>query len=270
MERDHPRTSSSSSGEHKTTKRKGTRSVSSLTPSQLERKRANDREAQRAIRARTKDRIDQLESEVKRLRSITDRDIEWQRMLRRLQLLEEENKALKSGLHISPSEAYNPFDDGHSSLHSSPVDNRSHTYSHSIRAASDPYPSYTNMPTPAPEAWESTIPVTVPTSVSSPASCAAEDYGRFPVSVLNPAVSAPMIDSIAAPTSVPYHGGNNNPVDFDSGVESSDHNYQTRPTSRHHTPTSQQYPIHSQSMQQQSWPQTYSSIYVDSGYPTLP
>lgn len=78
-----------------------------MTPSQLERKRANDREAQRAIRARTKDRIDQLESEVKRLRSITDRDHEWQRMVRRLQFLEEENKALKAGLHIPPSEAYN-------------------------------------------------------------------------------------------------------------------------------------------------------------------
>ena len=42
----------------------GTRSVSSLTPAQLERKRANDREAQRAIRARTKHHIDRLEKEL--------------------------------------------------------------------------------------------------------------------------------------------------------------------------------------------------------------
>ncbi|KAJ2896797.1 hypothetical protein MKZ38_005243 [Zalerion maritima] len=46
-----------------TKKRKGTRSVSTLTPAQLERKRANDREAQRAIRARTKDTIETLNRE---------------------------------------------------------------------------------------------------------------------------------------------------------------------------------------------------------------
>lgn len=40
--------------------RAGTRSVTTLSTAQLERKRANDREAQRAIRARTKEHIDQL------------------------------------------------------------------------------------------------------------------------------------------------------------------------------------------------------------------
>ncbi|KAF2859348.1 hypothetical protein K470DRAFT_265345 [Piedraia hortae CBS 480.64] len=45
----------------KRTTRAGTRSVSTLTPAQLERKRANDREAQRAIRQRTKDHIENLE-----------------------------------------------------------------------------------------------------------------------------------------------------------------------------------------------------------------
>ena len=44
--------------------RLGTRSVSSLTPAQLARKRANDREAQRAIRARTKEHIERLEREL--------------------------------------------------------------------------------------------------------------------------------------------------------------------------------------------------------------
>lgn len=44
--------------------RAGLRSVTTLSTAQLERKRANDREAQRAIRARTKDHIEQLTSQV--------------------------------------------------------------------------------------------------------------------------------------------------------------------------------------------------------------
>lgn len=51
---------SSSSGK-KRASRAGTRSVTTLSAAQLERKRANDREAQRAIRQRTKDHIDNLE-----------------------------------------------------------------------------------------------------------------------------------------------------------------------------------------------------------------
>ncbi|ERF69856.1 hypothetical protein EPUS_05398 [Endocarpon pusillum Z07020] len=49
------------------------RSVSSLSAKQLERKRANDREAQRLIRQRTKDRIDGLEQEISELRSENER-----------------------------------------------------------------------------------------------------------------------------------------------------------------------------------------------------
>lgn len=48
--------------------RAGTRSVSTLSAAQLERKRANDREAQRAIRQRTKDHIDGLENTISELR----------------------------------------------------------------------------------------------------------------------------------------------------------------------------------------------------------
>ncbi|KAJ5309251.1 hypothetical protein N7508_004630 [Penicillium antarcticum] len=49
--------------------RSGTRKVSSLSAEQLERKRANDREAQRSIRQRTKDNIEQLEAQVSSLQS---------------------------------------------------------------------------------------------------------------------------------------------------------------------------------------------------------
>jgi len=44
--------------------RAGTRSVSTLSAVQLERKRANDREAQRAIRQRTKENTERLEKRV--------------------------------------------------------------------------------------------------------------------------------------------------------------------------------------------------------------
>jgi TolA-binding protein len=49
--------------------RSGTRKVSSLSAEQLERKRANDREAQRSIRQRTKNNIEQLEAQVSSLQS---------------------------------------------------------------------------------------------------------------------------------------------------------------------------------------------------------
>ncbi|KAG0158525.1 hypothetical protein PDIDSM_6040 [Penicillium digitatum] len=49
--------------------RSGTRKVSTLSAEQLERKRANDREAQRSIRQRTKEHIEQLESQVSTLQS---------------------------------------------------------------------------------------------------------------------------------------------------------------------------------------------------------
>jgi len=52
--------------------RAGTRSVTTLSAAQLERKRANDREAQRAIRQRTKDHIESLEKTVSELRSVQE------------------------------------------------------------------------------------------------------------------------------------------------------------------------------------------------------
>ena len=47
----------------------GSRGVANLTPEQLAKKRANDREAQRAIRKRTKSRIEELEQRVRELES---------------------------------------------------------------------------------------------------------------------------------------------------------------------------------------------------------
>ena len=52
--------------------RVGTRSVNTLSTAQLERKRANDREAQRIIRQRTKEHIEDLERQVAELPEVKD------------------------------------------------------------------------------------------------------------------------------------------------------------------------------------------------------
>ncbi|PHH81984.1 hypothetical protein CDD82_7369 [Ophiocordyceps australis] len=98
---------SSSAEPAKTSKRKGTRSVSSLTPSQLARKRANDREAQRAIRARTKEHIERLERELEELRSSHSRDRTVQELLRRNRALEDELRRIKDNL--GPSLTSSPY-----------------------------------------------------------------------------------------------------------------------------------------------------------------
>lgn len=69
--------------------RAGTRSVNRLSAAQLARKRANDREAKRAIRQRTKDQIDFLE---RRVVELTDPEKErrtWIVHMRNRQLEEE-------------------------------------------------------------------------------------------------------------------------------------------------------------------------------------
>ncbi|KAJ4183228.1 hypothetical protein NW759_017092 [Fusarium solani] len=99
---------SSSAGAAKTTKR--TRGVRTLTPSQLARKRANDREAQRAIRARTKGHIEWLKRELK---SEQSRDQTVQELLRRNKSLEDELNRLKENMAISmpPSLYSTPISD---------------------------------------------------------------------------------------------------------------------------------------------------------------
>jgi hypothetical protein len=72
--------------------RAGTRSVSTLSAAQLELKRANDREAQRAIRQRTKDHIDGLEKTISDLRQSQDVVVATRQRNREL---EEENSFLR-------------------------------------------------------------------------------------------------------------------------------------------------------------------------------
>lgn len=90
----------STSGTKKRASRAGTRSVTTLTAAQLERKRANDREAQRAIRQRTKDHIESLERQVRDLTAQLDSSSSSKMMelMRRNEELEQENAVLKARL----------------------------------------------------------------------------------------------------------------------------------------------------------------------------
>jgi len=94
--------------------RAGTRSVSTLSTAQLERKRANDRDAQRAIRQRTKDHIDGLERTIAELRMAHEnaekmlvatqqqnRELVEENALLRAQVQERENAG--SATHAQPA-----------------------------------------------------------------------------------------------------------------------------------------------------------------------
>ena len=76
--------------------RAGTRSVSSLNAEQLARKRANDREAQRAIRQRTREHIERLENRIKELsENNPESDAALEAVQRRNAELEEELRYLR-------------------------------------------------------------------------------------------------------------------------------------------------------------------------------
>ncbi|KZM22961.1 sequence-specific DNA binding [Ascochyta rabiei] len=93
------------SGGKKRPSRAGTRSVTTLTAAQLERKRANDREAQRAIRQRTKDHIDTLERQVRDLTSQLESSSSSKMidLMRRNEELEQENAMLRARMGHAPS-----------------------------------------------------------------------------------------------------------------------------------------------------------------------
>ncbi|KAH7161931.1 hypothetical protein B0J13DRAFT_600706 [Dactylonectria estremocensis] len=180
---------SSSTKPSKTTKRKGTRSVSTLTPSQLARKRANDREAQRVTRARTKEHIERLERELEELKSKQSGDQTVQELFRRNKVLEDELNRLKENMSITMV----------SSPYSTPVyDNNLSTGSGAIpNPRTSPFP-FGDYNTPLPnhsqqyvpllntcESWANTIPCPVPSNISSPPSAGTDDYnaGYIPTSV---------------------------------------------------------------------------------------
>jgi TolA-binding protein len=81
-------------------KRKATcsaRGVASLTPEQLAKKRANDREAQRAIRERTKAQIEKLERQIQELTSQQPYQ-ELQTVLQQKDAIQAENDEIRRRL----------------------------------------------------------------------------------------------------------------------------------------------------------------------------
>lgn len=78
--------------------RAGTRSVSTLSAAQLERKRANDREAQRAIRQRTKEHIERLERKLQEVSHSGEPSRDLDDAREKIRYLEDENRLLKQRL----------------------------------------------------------------------------------------------------------------------------------------------------------------------------
>ena len=178
----------------------GTRSVSTLTPSQLARKRANDREAQRAIRARTKEHIESLERQVEELRSQQGRDRVVQELLRRNKALEDELRRLRESVGL-PS---------HGGSAGSIYTNSSAYSSASLRTP-PLYPAmpdyhamhdghhgpYAHMTEPG-EAWpQTTMPGSVST-VSSPSSRSTEEYGAN--NYLSNGIQSGVLDRVSSMT----------------------------------------------------------------------
>ena len=89
----------------------GSRGVANLTPEQLAKKRANDREAQRAIRERTKNQIETLERRIQELSSQQPYQ-ELQTILQQKKVIEQENKELRRSL-TSISSIIRPLLGGH-------------------------------------------------------------------------------------------------------------------------------------------------------------
>jgi hypothetical protein len=70
------------------------RGVANLTPEQLERKRANDREAQRAIRERTKTHIERLNARIKEFEQAQPYQ-ELQAVVRQKEAVQQENDEMR-------------------------------------------------------------------------------------------------------------------------------------------------------------------------------
>lgn len=73
------------------------RGVANLTPEQLAKKRANDREAQRSIRQRTKNQIESYERKIRELTSQQPYQ-ELQHVMRQKEMVEAENLDIKKRL----------------------------------------------------------------------------------------------------------------------------------------------------------------------------
>lgn len=183
-----------------------------MTAAQLARKRANDREAQRAIRARTKEHIERLEAELDELRSSRHRDPAVQELMRRNRMLEDELKSLREsmGIAFSNPPSY-PTTGAVNSPRTSPYPPADYANSTSATSLPDYASGYVAYGHPAPsshaqgqapsncENWVAAVSASVPSNVSSPSS-SVEEYttgpAYIPTSAPNPMVQSPAVGSI--------------------------------------------------------------------------
>jgi hypothetical protein len=181
----------------------GTRSVSTLSPSQLARKRANDREAQRAIRARTKEHIERLERELEEVKSKNPHSNAVQELIRRNKQLEDEIFRLRQSISSGASVLHNGTCRDALPCHRH-TEHQNAVFDDSVMTTSLPSPRSSPFPSPIEcgtiqdlgpayvygsepcEQWPAGVPPTsVASTVSSPSStCNAEEYnaGYIPTS----------------------------------------------------------------------------------------
>ncbi|KAH6982509.1 hypothetical protein EDB80DRAFT_757242 [Ilyonectria destructans] len=182
-----------------------------LTPQQLARKRANDREAQRMMRARTKEHIGWLEREVEELKNKQSQDQTVQGLLHRNKELQDELNRLKNNMGISmASYPYStPVYDDSLSSGSGATANPGTLSFPSGDYNSLPYYSqqYVSPPNRG-ESWASTVPYRVPSNVSSPSfSANTDDYnaGYIPTSI--PTSMLPSINNSGTNVDALFYGG---------------------------------------------------------------
>ncbi|KAL5119726.1 hypothetical protein ACEQ8H_002332 [Pleosporales sp. CAS-2024a] len=171
-------------GSKKRPSRAGTRSVTTLTAAQLERKRANDREAQRAIRQRTKDHIDTLERQVRDLTAQLENGSSSRMMdlMRRNEELEQENALLRARLGHAVSSLAVPE---HGTGAPSPSD-RVQMLSHARRSSTGTARSVHSLPE-------------MSTPISQPVHWQTQQQHSYSHHVSSPHVEQPSMGEVQAP-----------------------------------------------------------------------
>ncbi|KAK4174406.1 hypothetical protein QBC36DRAFT_41979 [Triangularia setosa] len=216
----------------KPSKRKGTRSVSTLTPTQLARKRANDREAQRAIRARTKEHIERLEKELEEYKRLQSRDETINQLKMRNNALEREvfnlREELKRCSHMfsppgisQPSAPACPLPasilttpapgfDANDLLPASHagIPNRPPPFGQPSNEYNSAPPAFAFVPTTDEGQWPSgvsvsSVPVSSVSVVSSPCSSPSHPEDPFLPAYIPTSMPAMMEGNVMAPTSMP-------------------------------------------------------------------
>ncbi|ODA79022.1 hypothetical protein RJ55_04612 [Drechmeria coniospora] len=157
----------------RTPKPRPSRTVSTMTPAQLARKRMQDREAQRAIRSRTRDHIERLEKEIRELRVVmaakpgASNEDTVRELCRRNGVLEEELARLREYLSagkLAPAYAPSDLAVAHAMAATAPFDaactfptalDASPVYEYDARAGTGFYPEPPTAPPPPPSARSS-------------------------------------------------------------------------------------------------------------------